>query len=53
MLVHFLPELASGGSELSETIGMIHYAPINLVEAHLIFVALLRVLVIFSIDILA
>ena len=48
---HLLLELACGGSELSETIGMIHYSPTNLVEAHLFFVALLGVLVVFSIDI--
>ena len=53
VFVHLLPELASGGSELSETIGMIPYAPTNLVEAFLFFVALLGVLVVFSIDVLA
>ena len=49
MFVHLLPELASVGSELSEMIGMIPYAPTNLVEALLFFVALL---VVFSIDVL-
>ena len=49
VFVHLLPELASGGSELSETIGMIHYAPTNSVEALLFSVALL---VVFSIDVL-
>ena len=53
VFVHLLPELASGGSELSETIEIIPYAPINLVEALLFFVTLLGVLVVFSIDILA
>ena len=53
VFVHLLPELASGGSEFSETIGMIPYAPTNLVEALLFFVALLGVLVVFSIDVLA
>ena len=53
VFVHLLPELASGGSELSEQIGMLPYAPTHLVEALLFFVALLGVLVIFSIDILA
>ena len=53
VFVHLLPELASGGSELSETIGMIPYAPTHLVEALLFFVALLGVLVVFSIDVLA
>ena len=51
--VHLLPELASGGSELSETIGMIAYAPTHLVKALLFFVALLGVLMVFSIDVLA
>ena len=51
--VHLLPELASGGSELSEQIGMLPYAPTHLVEALLFFVALLGILVIFSIDVLA
>lgn len=53
VFVHLLPELASGGSELSETIGMIPYVPSHLVEALLFFVALLGVLVVFSIDVLA
>ena len=53
VFVHLLPELASGGSELSETIGMIAYAPTHLVEALLFFVALLGVLMVFSIDVLA
>ena len=53
VFVHLLPELASGGSELSEQIGMLPYAPTHLVEALLFFVALLGVLVIFSIDVLA
>ena len=53
VFVHLLPELASGGSELSETIGMIPYAPSRLVEALLFLIALLGVLVVFSIDVLA
>ena len=53
VFVHLLPELASGGSELSEQIGMLPYAPTHLVEALLFFVALLGVLVIFSVDVLA
>ena len=53
MFVHLLPELATGGSELSKMIGMIAYAPTHLIEALLFFVALLGVLAIFSIDILA
>ena len=53
VFVHLLPELATGGSELSEQIGMLPYAPTHLVEALLFFVALLGVLVIFSIDVLA
>ena len=53
VFVHLLLELACGGSELSETIGMIPYAPTHLVEALLFFVALLGVLVVFIIDILA
>ena len=53
VFVHLLPELVSGGSELSETIGMIHYAPTNFVEVHSFFVAFLGVLVVFSIDVLA
>ena len=38
---------------MSEQIGMLPYAPTHLVEALLFFVALLGVLVIFSIDVLA
>ena len=53
VFVHLLPELASGGSELSETIGMIPYAPSHLIEALLFLIALLGVLVVFSIDVLA
>ena len=53
VFVHLLPELASGGSELSETIGMIPYDPSRLVEALLFLIALLGVLVVFSIDVLA
>ena len=33
VFVHLLLELACGGSELSETIGMIAYTPTHLVEA--------------------
>ena len=53
VFVHLLPELASGGSELSETIGMIPYATSHLIEALLFLIALLGVLVVFSIDVLA
>ncbi len=53
MFVHPLPELVSGGSELSEKIGVIAYTPIYLVEALLFFVVLLGSLVVFSVDILA
>ena len=49
VFVHLLPELASGGSELSETIGMIPYAPSHFVKFFLI--ALFGVLVVFSIDV--
>ena len=53
MFVHPLPELVSGGSELSETIGMIAYMPTDSVEALLFFVVLLGSLVVFSVDSLA
>ena len=53
VFVHVLPESVNSGSELSETIGMIAYAPTHLVEALLFFVALLGVLVVFTIDVLA
>ena len=43
VFVHLFPELASGGSELSMTIGMIPYAPTHLVEALLSYVAILGV----------
>ena len=33
VFVHLLPELASGSSELSETIGLITFAPKHLVES--------------------
>ena len=36
VFVHLLLELACGGSELSETISMIVYTPIHLVEALLV-----------------
>ena len=51
VFVHLLPKLASGGSEFSETIGMIPYAPSNLIESFLFLIALFGVLVVFSIDV--
>jgi hypothetical protein len=47
VFVHLLPELASGGSELSKARGPIDYVPTPLVEALLFLIALLGVLVVF------
>ena len=51
VFLHLLPELASGGSELSEARGLIDYVPTPLVEALLFLVALLGVLVVFSLNV--
>lgn len=53
VFVHLLPELASGGSELSEAIGMVPLAPTHLIESLLFFVSLVGIWVVFSIDVLA
>ena len=52
VFVHLLPELASGGSELSKARGLIDYVPAPLVEALLFLIALLGVLVVFSLNVL-
>ena len=52
VFVHLLPELASGGSELSKARGLIDYVPTSLVEALLFLIALLGVLVVFSLNVL-
>ena len=52
MFIHLLPELASGGSELSEVRGLVDYVPAPLVEALLFLVALAGVLVVFSLNVL-
>ena len=39
VFIHLLPELASGGSELSDVRGLIDYVPAPLVEALLFLVA--------------
>ena len=51
VFIHLLPELASGGSELSEVQGLVDYVPAPLVEALLFLVALIGVLVIFSLNV--
>ena len=40
VFIHLLPELTSGGSELSDVRGLIDYVPAPLVEALLFLVAL-------------
>ena len=52
VFIHLLPELASGGSELSDVRGLIDYVPAPLVEALLFLVALGGVLVVFSLNVL-
>ena len=52
VFVHLLPELASGGSELSDARGLIDYVPTPLVESLLFLVALCGVLVVFSLNVL-
>ena len=52
VFVHLLPELASGGSELSDARGLIDYVPTPLVESLLFLVALGGVLVVFSLNVL-
>ena len=52
VLIHLLPELASGGSELSDVRGLIDYVPVPLVEALLFLVALVGVLVVFCLNVL-
>ena len=52
VFVHLLPELASGGAELSEAQGLIAYVPSPLVEALLFLVALGGVLVVFCLNVL-
>ena len=52
VFIHLLPELASGGSELSEVQGLVDYVPAPLVEALLFLVALGGVLVVFSLNVL-
>ena len=52
VFIHLLPELASGGSELSDVRGLIDYVPAPLVEALLFLVALGSVLVVFSLNVL-
>ena len=51
VFLHLLPELATGGSELSDARGLIDYVPTPLVEALLFLVALLGVLVVFSLNV--
>lgn len=51
MFVYLRRELASGGGERSESIGMISDSSSHLVEALLFFVALLGVLVVFRVDV--
>ena len=51
VFVHLLPELASGGSELSKGQGLINYVPTPLVEALLFLVALMGVLLVFSLNV--
>ena len=50
VFIHLLPELASGGSELSHVRGLIDYVPTPVVEALLFLVALGGVLVVFSLN---
>ena len=52
MFVHLLPGLASGGSELSKSWGLIDCVPTPLVEALLFSIAILGVLVMFSLNVL-
>ena len=52
VFLHLLPELASGGSELSEARGLIDYVPTPLAEALLFLVALGGVLLVFSLNVL-
>ena len=52
VFLHLLPELASGGSELSEAPGLIDYVPTPLAEALLFLVALGGVLLVFSLNVL-
>lgn len=52
VFVHLLPELASGGAELSERSGLIDYAPTPLIEAFLFLVALGGVLMVFSVNVI-
>lgn len=52
VFIHLLPELASGGSELSDVRGLIDYVPVPLVEALLFLVALVGVLVVFCLNVL-
>ena len=52
VFIHLLPELASGGSELSDVRGLIDYVPALLVEVLLFLVALGGVLVAFSLNVL-
>ena len=52
VFIHLLPQLASGGSELSDVRGLIDYVPAPLVEALLFLVALVGVLVVFCLHVL-
>ena len=52
VFLHLLPELASGGSELSEAPGLIDYVPTPLAESLLFLVALVGLLVVFSLNVL-
>ena len=52
VFIHLLPELASGGSELSEAPGLMDYVPTPLAEALLFIVALGGVLLVFSLNVL-
>ena len=52
VFLHLLPELASGGSELSEAPGLIDYMPTPLAESLLFLVALVGLLVVFSLNVL-
>lgn len=52
VFLHLLPELASGGAELSQARGIVDYVPTPLVEAMLFMVALVGVLVVFGLNVL-
>jgi hypothetical protein len=53
VFVHLLPELASHGQALSEAPGMETFAPTPITEALLFLIALLGIMVTYSLDVLA